>query len=595
MTFNLFGTPTRPTRSDDDVVAVASPVSAVVNSRNVRLDEVDSHVRTAREMQEIRKTLLAQQAAEDTTTERLYHPTKTDDITTSLLNTSRTTTESSSSAPSSPSPIRRHRSDRKDAAACVSKPYSYWDTNEAEKKDDDDDDDEGYEPYDSDETRPKHPTDLNVVLYNDGATELFKCIEEGMWERGTELLQTHPEQASIWILSTGTVNTTFNWSKWKRLPLHEAARRQPPTDFMTLLIATYPDAVKAVTQFGELPLHLAVECGASPGVVNLLAVSHWRGCHETDQSGRTPFEVLQENDLLLDPIEHKAVVDALSASAAAYEEIVNEHTEEIQKLREEHEVGLTAVRRQHDDDLAEEQDKQDKLLQQVQVLKQQLSTANAVIARQQVELHSYKSNEQIWKDHTNELEKERNKWMDLYNTEHDTVQELRTDVFNRDQRATELADQIVDLQTCIQRLANWHKTTVRKQVHKLKKSYDNAHNELLCFTKTLSDHNNDLQGLLEDIGIDELPKKVGPKQHRPSKTGVTTITENDKNNISIDGALEQLVAPLSPISNCYEEDAFDIVEDDDALVSRVTQTAHRNVLLSTTTTTSTTNTTTVTN
>ena len=576
MTFNLFGT---PTRSNEVVVTAATPVSVVVNNRNSRLNEVDSHSKTAREMQEIRKALLAQQGMEDAVLERRYNQSKADEIPNSFLNTSRTMTESSSS-PTTPSPQRRHCYDKIDSAAYVSKSYNYWDTNEAEKKDDDDDDDEeeyeqyGSDQHDSNNIIQQHQTDTNVVLYNDGATELFKCIEEGVWDRGTEILQTHPEQASIWILSTGTMNTTFNWSKWKRLPLHEAARRQPPTDFMTLLIATYPDAVKAVTQFGELPLHLAVECGASPSVVNLLTVSHWRGCHETDQSGRTPLDVLQENDLLLDPIEHKAVVDALSASAVAHEQIVSEHTEEIQQLRDEHDIGLAAVRQQHDDDLSEEQEKQEKLLQQVQALQQQLSTANSVIVRQQVELHSYKLNEQTWKDHTNEIETEKNKWMVLYNTEHGTVQELRTDVLNRDQQAIVLADRIVDLQTCIQRLAYWHKTTVRKQVNKLKKSYDHARNELLCFTNTLNDHNDDLQALLVNIGIDELPVKVGQKRRPSDKSYENVDNENPDTAISF--------LPLSTVSqqlnnDCCEEDAFDVLEEDDAVVSRVTQTANRNV------------------
>ena len=570
MTFNLFGIPTRGTPSNAGVVAASTPTRSAVNYP--RMDEMDSHVKTAREMQEIRKALVAQQAIKGGVTEHLFNLSKVEETSNSILNTSRTLTESSSSFPNTPSPQRRHRYDAN----------NYWDTNEAEKKDDDDDscDGQGSDQYDSKEKPNQTQTDMKVILYNDGATALFKCIEEGTWARATEILLTHPEQASIWILSTGTMNTTFNWSKWKRLPLHEAARRQPPTDFMTLLIATYPDAVKAVTQFGELPLHLAVECGASPSVVNLLAVSHWRGCHETDQSGRTPLDVLQENDLLLDPIEHKAVVDALSASALAHEQIVHEHTEEIQQLRDEHDNGLAAIRQQHDEDLLEEQEKQDKLLQQVAALQQQLSTANSVIARQQVELHSYKSNEHTWKVHTNELEQERSKWMELYTTEQGTVQELRADVFNRDQQAIVLADRIVDLQTCIQRLANWHKTTVQKQVHKLKKSYENAHNELLCFTNTLNDHNDDLQTLLKDIGIDELPTKS--MQKRSSPTAHSTAGDHGDEVNMVHGVSVPSSVPSSSVpkaSDC-EEDAFDEVEDDEVLVSRVAQLANHNVISS---------------
>lgn len=59
------------------------------------------------------------------------------------------------------------------------------------------------------------------VLYNDGATPLFNAIEETKWTDALDLLEVVPEQASIWVASTGTENTTFGWSLWRRLPIHE--------------------------------------------------------------------------------------------------------------------------------------------------------------------------------------------------------------------------------------------------------------------------------------------------------------------------------------------------------------------------------------
>ena len=126
MTFNLFGTPTRTTLSKESVVATTTQVSIAVNHRkDTRINEVDSHVNTAREMQEIRKALLVQQAMEDEEMERHLSQSKTEATSHSILNTSRTMTESSSS-PTTPSPQRRHRYDA----------YNHWDTIEAEKKDD---------------------------------------------------------------------------------------------------------------------------------------------------------------------------------------------------------------------------------------------------------------------------------------------------------------------------------------------------------------------------------------------------------------------------------------------------------------------------
>jgi hypothetical protein len=59
------------------------------------------------------------------------------------------------------------------------------------------------------------------VLDNDGATPLFTAIEETKWADALDLLDVVPEQASIWVTSTGTENTTFGWSLWRRLPIHE--------------------------------------------------------------------------------------------------------------------------------------------------------------------------------------------------------------------------------------------------------------------------------------------------------------------------------------------------------------------------------------
>lgn len=59
------------------------------------------------------------------------------------------------------------------------------------------------------------------VIYSDGATPLFLAIEETEWRRALDIAEKNPEQVRTWIRSTGTENTTFAWSMWRRLPIHE--------------------------------------------------------------------------------------------------------------------------------------------------------------------------------------------------------------------------------------------------------------------------------------------------------------------------------------------------------------------------------------
>lgn len=61
------------------------------------------------------------------------------------------------------------------------------------------------------------------VLYNDGATPLFRAIEETEWREALDIAEDDPEQVRTWVRSTGTANTTFKWSMWKRLPIHEVS------------------------------------------------------------------------------------------------------------------------------------------------------------------------------------------------------------------------------------------------------------------------------------------------------------------------------------------------------------------------------------
>lgn len=378
-----------------------------------------------------------------------------------------------------------------------------------------------------------------VVYYNEGATELFLSIEECDWERANRVLQAHPEQSSVWVVSTGTVHTTFNWSLWKRLPLHEAARRQnPPELFLTALIRAYPAAIQAVTQFGELPLHMAVECGAPPGVVNLLAIHHWRGCHATDQSGRTPWDIFRESELMLDPPEHEAVKDALQATINAWREIAAERTASEQALHAQHAEGLAAVRLQHDADLEEEQEQQEMLLRQVSVLQQQLQHQVVIVAQQQAEIKQMENGQTFWKERVEELQKENVKWKQAYKREQQTAQELRETVANRDEEAVALADRIVDLQTAITRLARWHQTTVHNQIKTVNQSFTAAMQELSSFTATLVDHEDDLQTLLVNMGVtgeeEDEDEEVDTQATRVTTTTAAVVSpERQPDNVDI--------------------------------------------------------------
>jgi hypothetical protein len=66
-------------------------------------------------------------------------------------------------------------------------------------------------------------TEEKEVLYSGGASPLFLAIEETEWRDALDIAEANPDQVRTWVRSTGTENTTFEWSMWRRLPIHEVS------------------------------------------------------------------------------------------------------------------------------------------------------------------------------------------------------------------------------------------------------------------------------------------------------------------------------------------------------------------------------------
>jgi hypothetical protein len=62
------------------------------------------------------------------------------------------------------------------------------------------------------------------VDYHDACTALFKSIEEMEWMDALDIVRRSPSQVKTWVRSVGTENTTFDWSKFRRLPIHEVSK-----------------------------------------------------------------------------------------------------------------------------------------------------------------------------------------------------------------------------------------------------------------------------------------------------------------------------------------------------------------------------------
>lgn len=344
------------------------------------------------------------------------------------------------------------------------------------------------------------------VLYQDGATPLFKAIEEANWREALRLVHESPNQVKAWVKSTGTQNTTFDWSLWRRLPLHEACRRQAPAWLVSRLLTVFPEAAKSTTQFGELPLHLAVGCGAAPEVVNLIVVANWEGIAARDKSGRTPVEIWDECELLVDD-DHRVVFESLTRCHATYTNLQDNWYNKMDTLQKQHEAAIRALTDKHAAEMSREaivkadlEDNLNKLHQSVEML----TTENT---EQDEKIAGFARVERTWTERVDTLTKSVEVLHKEKSEEQENVEALHQLVEEKDEEIITLSTKVRKLTKDMQHINAWYDETDRGlaetqgNLQKMVDSYVQVHGKL-------SKERQQMRKLMVKRGI-EVPSQIG--------------------------------------------------------------------------------------
>jgi chromosome segregation ATPase len=216
-------------------------------------------------------------------------------------------------------------------------------------------------------------------------------------------------------------------------------------------LSTYPESASCKTQFGELPLHLAVECGAAPEVVNLLIVANWDGIIAYDQSGRTPMEMLDSTELL-EQEDHRIVYESLVRCHTAYTNFQKAALEEQSAIKKKHMAKFCEVKRRHDDELKREQQKKNEIRGQVRHLEGKIDTLNEGLQSRDEKIASFHAEEKKWKDHIQALEllvaELKNDFMqenEMVKSLINAVQDKDKEILQRDRKIQTLSNDLLDV------------------------------------------------------------------------------------------------------------------------------------------------------
>lgn len=370
------------------------------------------------------------------------------------------------------------------------------------------------------------------VKYSEGATPLFLAIEETEWRQARDIAEEYPEQVRTWVRSTGTENAAFNWSMWRRLPIHEvntflrrrfilcllvwgitspshslvvfgfqACRRQAPAWLVSSLFAAYPESAYLTTQFGELPLHLAVESGAAPEVVNLVMVANWGAIATPDNSGRIPTDILDRGELLLLD-DHRIVHESLVRCHKGYMDMQQKSQEEQAAIRMKHKGQITTLHKQYQEQVKKEQDKQEEIRMGVNSLKAQIEQMKETQIEKDRLLQESQRETCAWKDEVQALQATIERLRNDLAQEKSKVQSLTEELEERDEDISQRDEFIECLSNDLRAVSLMHDEELMESVRNAEKNMRAMVSSQIALQKQLAGQATGIKELLKTRGID---------------------------------------------------------------------------------------------
>lgn len=381
-------------------------------------------------------------------------------------------------------------------------------------------------------------TKLLEVSYQESATELFLAIEEMEWRDAYDIIESDPNQVQTWVQSTGTEHTTFNWSEWRRLPIHEACMRRAPAWFVSELLSKFPESACMTTNLGEYPLHLAVDKACAPEVVNLIIVANWNAIVSQDQAGRTPLDIVDREELLQTE-DYRIIFESLGRCHKTYMDIQKAtHAEKVALTRKQ-KLTFNAVSKRHQEELKVEYDKQAKLQKDVEDLKKEIENMKELNSNKDDQIEKHMQQKDVWLAGIRELESKEACQRRELDSERSQVKNLLHTIERKEDEIRGKDTHIHVLSKDLRSIAFSNETDVMESLIETEQSMRTMVSNQIALQKILSSKSRSLKSLLKQRGI-AVPKIDNNQQipeEEKSKHG-----NDDDNFVEDDAASAAMMA-----------------------------------------------------
>jgi ankyrin repeat protein len=128
--------------------------------------------------------------------------------------------------------------------------------------------------------------------YDEGATALYRNIENKDWDAALHRVSMAPEEAKTWVSRR---ENDSDKTRWRLLPLHAVCIFRAPLALMEAIIDAYPEGPQMKDDQGMLPIHLACRNGASKGVVLTLLRGFPESLYILDRKRRSLQDLIESS------------------------------------------------------------------------------------------------------------------------------------------------------------------------------------------------------------------------------------------------------------------------------------------------------------
>jgi len=383
-------------------------------------------------------------------------------------------------------------------------------------------------------------------------------VEDAKWEEVCDRVEEEPAESRVWVVSSGTENTVFSWSVWRRLPLHEACRRQPPPVVIYALLSAYPESSMAESNFGELPLHAAVRCGACAEVVNCIIASYPAAALARDNSGCTPLDILNGTGKMMD---HDAVVAALNRTIAVLtkEEQAWEH--KISSMQLDFKQNKEKRRREYERIVANKNAEIEDLKRTLD--QEKLATSNLaskVIQTEQVVQEKNKQERRL-QEWINQMKEEIRELKGSNSSRKSKIKDLEDIVRSDRKTIMELNNRVQTLQSSLTSLLEDEETFAATKLAKAEMNFKTLMESQFIFLRETERRKDLIRSRVKQLGIKIPPKKKmngdendEEKRRRVQKQQPPPPVEEVSNNEVAEKALASAMAHLNPFEDHDERD-----------------------------------------